>query len=313
MVVLMDIGAKLREARESKGMTLEDVQQRTKIQKRYLKAIEENNHSVMPGDFYTRAFIKEYAQTVGLDPDEVLEPKAQQEAVAPPVQEEASEAPSRQERSRTQENDGPPRRERKGIPYLSSIIIGLIVLAAIAVVIFFYAGGSNENTENDTATQQNEDQVTSPENGQSANPGTNEDTADQSADADEQADDAAEDEQAQQEEEQAEPKLSVDEEGTASNPVTTYTLENAGDEVTLTLAAEDGDAWLQVGDGNNAGNVYTGTITAGSEPVEQDVSDLETVSIKTGFARATKLEINGQELTFPIDNDVQTIKVNIQK
>ncbi len=110
----MDIGAKLREARESKGMTLEDVQQRTKIQKRYLKAIEENNHSVMPGEFYTRAFIKEYAQTVGLNPDEVLQPKEQQQQETPaavPVQEE-SEAPSRQERSRVRENDRPPRKER---------------------------------------------------------------------------------------------------------------------------------------------------------------------------------------------------------
>ncbi|SDC60964.1 protein RodZ, contains Xre-like HTH and DUF4115 domains [Terribacillus halophilus] len=308
----MDIGAKLREARESKGMTLEDVQQRTKIQKRYLKAIEENNHSVMPGEFYTRAFIKEYAQTVGLDPDEVLEPKNQQpqETAAAPVQDER-DASSRQERSRVQENDRPPRRERKGIPYLSSIIIGLLVLAAIVVVIFIYARGTDDNTDNNSAqNQQNEDQVTSPETDQSTE---QEPDAGQSADSEEQTDDAAEEEQSQEEEEQAEPSLSVDEEGTASNPVTTYTLEDAGDEVTLTLAAEDGDAWLQVGDGNNAGNVYTGTISAGSEPVEQDVSDLETVSIKTGFASATKLEINGQELTFPIDNDVQTITVNIKK
>nr|WP_318540830.1 helix-turn-helix domain-containing protein [Terribacillus saccharophilus] len=185
----MDIGAKLREARESKGMTLEDVQQRTKIQKRYLKAIEENNHSVMPGEFYTRAFIKEYAQTVGLNPDEVLEPKEQQQEETPatvPVQEE-SEAPSRQERSRVRENDRPPRKERKGIPYLPSIIIGLIVLAAIIVVVFIYAGGSNNNDDNNSANQQqNEDQVTSPESEQES--GT--DTADESADSEEQANDA---------------------------------------------------------------------------------------------------------------------------
>ncbi|QXE03160.1 helix-turn-helix domain-containing protein [Terribacillus sp. DMT04] len=304
----MDIGAKLREARESKGMTLEDVQQRTKIQKRYLKAIEENNHSVMPGDFYTRAFIKEYAQTVGVNPDDVLEPK-QQETAAAPVQEER-EAPSRQERSQARENDRPPRRERKGIPYLSSIIIGLLVIAAIVVVVLVYAGGSNETNENNTASetqQPNEDQVVQPNDEQTA-----EEEADESADTEEQTDQAAE-EQQQKEEEAAEPKLSVAEEGTASNPVTTYTLENAGEEVTLTLAAEGGDAWLQVGDGSSAGNVYTGTIAAGSEPVEQDVSDLETVTVRTGYSKATKLQINGQALDFPIDNDVQTIVVNIQK
>ncbi|SNZ09787.1 protein RodZ, contains Xre-like HTH and DUF4115 domains [Terribacillus aidingensis] len=304
----MDIGAKLREARESKGMTLEDVQQRTKIQKRYLKAIEENNHSVMPGDFYTRAFIKEFAQTVGVNPDEVLQQK-QQETAAAPVQEER-EAPSRQERSQARENDRPPRRERKGIPYLSSIIIGLLVIAAIVVVVLIYAGGSNDTNDNNTASetqQPSEDQVVQPNDEQTAK-----EEADESADTEEQTD-QAEEEQAQKEEEAAEPKLSVDEEGTASNPVTTYTLENAGEDVTLTLAAEGGDAWLQVGDGSSAGNVYTGTIAAGSEPVEQDVSDLETVSVRTGYSKTTKLQINGQELKFPIDNDVQTIVVNIQK
>ncbi|GMA69347.1 XRE family transcriptional regulator [Leuconostoc litchii] len=55
-----------------KKLSLDDIQGITKIQRRYLAAIEENNLSVLPGDFYVRAFIRQYALAVGLHPDELL-------------------------------------------------------------------------------------------------------------------------------------------------------------------------------------------------------------------------------------------------
>lgn len=63
----VNIGQKLRAAREAKGLTLDDLQQATKIQKRYLIAIEDEKFDELPGDFYVRAFVKQYADTVGLD------------------------------------------------------------------------------------------------------------------------------------------------------------------------------------------------------------------------------------------------------
>jgi cytoskeletal protein RodZ len=69
---MSDLGALLRKAREQRGYTLDDIQDYTKIRKRYLEAIETGDYKVLPGSFYVRAFVKTYAETVGLDAEEVL-------------------------------------------------------------------------------------------------------------------------------------------------------------------------------------------------------------------------------------------------
>ena len=46
-----EVGKKLHDARVAKGYTLDDLQQATKIQKRYLIAIEDEKCEELPGDF----------------------------------------------------------------------------------------------------------------------------------------------------------------------------------------------------------------------------------------------------------------------
>lgn len=70
---MTELGKRLREAREEKNISLDELQAMTKIQKRYLIGIEEGNYAIMPGNFYVRAFIRQYAEAVGLDPDELFE------------------------------------------------------------------------------------------------------------------------------------------------------------------------------------------------------------------------------------------------
>ncbi|MDO7905764.1 helix-turn-helix domain-containing protein [Paenibacillus sp. JX-17] len=97
---MSELGQQLREARLEKGMSLDDVQEMTKIRKRYLEAIEAGDYKVLPGTFYVRAFIKTYAETVGLNPDELLEghkkdvPAPEPEAVMEPVTQKRSSRPS---------------------------------------------------------------------------------------------------------------------------------------------------------------------------------------------------------------------------
>lgn len=69
---MSDLGNLLKRARIDQGITLDQLQETTKIRKTYLEAIEEGNYKILPGNFYVRAFIKSYAEAVGLDQEEVL-------------------------------------------------------------------------------------------------------------------------------------------------------------------------------------------------------------------------------------------------
>jgi cytoskeletal protein RodZ len=66
------LGAQLREARERAGLELSDVAARTHVRKAYLEALENENLDALPEDVYARNFLRLYARTVGLDPNDAL-------------------------------------------------------------------------------------------------------------------------------------------------------------------------------------------------------------------------------------------------
>lgn len=68
----MELGSLLKKAREKKGLSIEDIQEETKIRKKYIEAIEENNFEILPGTVYLKVFVKGYAREVGLDYQELL-------------------------------------------------------------------------------------------------------------------------------------------------------------------------------------------------------------------------------------------------
>lgn len=66
-------GARLREAREAKSLSLEDVAAQTRIPRRHLEAIELGDWDKLPAPTYTVGFAKSYATAVGLDRAEIGE------------------------------------------------------------------------------------------------------------------------------------------------------------------------------------------------------------------------------------------------
>jgi len=66
------IGQILAQERQRQEKTIEDVEKITKIRKKYLQAIEEEDFQTLPGRAYTVAFIRSYASCLGLDSDPLV-------------------------------------------------------------------------------------------------------------------------------------------------------------------------------------------------------------------------------------------------
>ncbi|HHJ06105.1 MAG TPA: helix-turn-helix domain-containing protein, partial [Anaerolineae bacterium] len=71
--LLDEPGKLLKETRESKNITLEQIDKDLKIKPRYIEAIEAGNFEIFPSMPMARGFIKNYASYLGLNPAEVLE------------------------------------------------------------------------------------------------------------------------------------------------------------------------------------------------------------------------------------------------
>ena len=64
-------GALLKEIRESRGVELAAIAERTKISRGYLRAIEEEDQHHLPAPTYLKSYLKQYAAEIGLDPERV--------------------------------------------------------------------------------------------------------------------------------------------------------------------------------------------------------------------------------------------------
>ena len=67
----LSLGEELRQARVSNGITLDEAQRATRISRRYLEALENDDHAALPAAVFARGFLRSYAQFLGLDGDEL--------------------------------------------------------------------------------------------------------------------------------------------------------------------------------------------------------------------------------------------------
>lgn len=68
-----EIGQILREARENKGLSLEEVQAQIRINTRYLAALEAGEYEALPTPVHVRGFLRNYARYLGLDAQPLLD------------------------------------------------------------------------------------------------------------------------------------------------------------------------------------------------------------------------------------------------
>ena len=69
----LGIGNALKEGRRRAGLDIRDVEERTKIRTRYLRALESEEWDVLPGHAYVKGFLRTYANLLGLDGDALVD------------------------------------------------------------------------------------------------------------------------------------------------------------------------------------------------------------------------------------------------
>ena len=78
------LGRWLRQAREAQGHTLADVEQTTRIRRKFLAALETGDWNGLPSDVVGRGFLRNYARFLGLDSKQALERLVHAEPAPPP-------------------------------------------------------------------------------------------------------------------------------------------------------------------------------------------------------------------------------------
>lgn len=130
-------GAYLRNRREEKGLTLQEVAEKTRVHLRYLEAMEEGEFHLLPGPAYVRGFLRLYAGAVGLDPEAVVEMFAQTEAARRAV--EAAPGGGEEERPGVAARGAPQRRGPTAWDFV--VLVALLTLAgAVATWLYVRAG-----------------------------------------------------------------------------------------------------------------------------------------------------------------------------
>jgi cytoskeletal protein RodZ len=291
---LTELGNRLKDAREAKGYSLDDLQRVTKIQKRYLVGIEEGNYDMMPGKFYVRAFIKQYCEAVDLPTEEIFE--EYQEEIPTTINEELPEQLSRvQTRKTVSENSS------KVLNFVPMLLVILFVIGALVFVWYFVQNkvgadnneGSNNGTEQEVTIDENKEQASKAEEETAKEEQEKKEEEKSTEDMKDENSEAKEDDEKEKEEKASEQSLQSVE---TAGKKTTYELKNAN-EFQLDISAK-GDTWVEIYNSKDE-KLFAGLLKDGQKQTA-DLSDDSLAYIIVGNAANTDIKVNEQLLEYQI-------------
>lgn len=117
----------LKRQREEKKIRLSDVAVQTRISMKFLEAIEAGNFEILP-ETYIRAFIRDYAKAIGLDPDDTIKRFD--------LHIESVRAASQEKEEESSENAGGKQINLSGTQKVGLGIAGVIILAVLSYLAF---------------------------------------------------------------------------------------------------------------------------------------------------------------------------------
>jgi len=295
---LTELGNRLKEARLAKGLSLDDLQTMTKIQKRYLVGIEEGNYSSMPGNFYVRAFIKQYAEALNLNPDEIFE--TYKGEIPASYNDDLPQQISRVKTHKTI-TDG----NSKIFNVLPTILITVFVIG-IAILIYYlvttYVGkDTNESVSKDS------EQVKLEKSKSLEKVKTDEIEKEKKNDSKKEDKAAKPDEEKTTVVETPKQELTVVQ---SSGTNSTYDLKNA-DKFVVKLVSK-GQTWVSIKNGKGK-TFFQGTLKTGAtESQTEDLSAESTALIRVGNAADTDIYVNDQKLEYAIPPTANVQNITIQ-
>ena len=295
------IGQELQQARLDKGLSLDDIQQSTKIQKRYLAAIESGQFDQLPGAFYERAFVRQYATAVGLDAVAFMQKYENEdtETVAPDLSAARVDADNVTRAGMHQTEETVADKTRSMMP---KIIIGVVIVAIIAiiwVVVSSFAGSAKQESKNQSTVSVTTSQVASKNT--SSKKSEISTTASSESKSSASSSSKASSKSSSEKKTNKADKVDLGQ-GTVSGTTVTYNSVKAPNKIMkMQLKAENGSSWMQVSDA--AGTVLWNGTVADGKTQEVDIPTTATgVSVSIGNALATKVSLNNKAVDLQSSN-----------
>jgi cytoskeleton protein RodZ len=150
------IGERLREARMRQKIDIADVETATKIRAKYLRALENEEFGLLPGNTFVKTFLRTYAEYLGLDPQLLLEEyRAEYEPRAEGEMQPYAVAARQRPRERRRQQRPPPGPPGPGTALI--VIVG-VVLVIFAILGLTSGGNDNEPSSSPTTPKQTERQ-----------------------------------------------------------------------------------------------------------------------------------------------------------
>ncbi len=187
----------LKQAREENEITLQQMAAKTRIDIKFLEAIDNGNFSFLP-NIYVRAFIKQFAKTVGLDEEETI--KKYEAAKQGKMPEKVEVAKEEKKESLEKDIPEPKKKQTKSVQTFADVtetkteddsgkkkmaimtggaVVGVIVIAFLIYLVFFqdssqiiveekpYEEVLEESTQRYVEEEVDDEQITSAENSDS--------------------------------------------------------------------------------------------------------------------------------------------------
>jgi len=164
----MSVGERLKKARKAQGLSIDDIKNKSKIKKSYLEALENDNYKKLPGEVYTKVYIRGYAKIVGLEPQELLAEYENEKNADRKVSEKQSKEEKKDKSGSVLNHDN-----------ILKVILGIILILILLLLsynIFFRTDQNQNNTAIDNSPTQivQEESSNDSSNGEQENQNMNE-------------------------------------------------------------------------------------------------------------------------------------------